>query len=361
MYDRINVASKTKKILDSAFDEPISVEDGNYLMNLKGSEIYPLLATADAVREEIVGDKVTFINNCNINFTNICHVRCGFCAFGKDPDDPEAYLLDDEGILNKAEGSYRDGAREFTLMGGVLEDATIEYYEHLLKLLKSHYPKVEIHGFSPTMIRDAALNSEIPVDERARAGIFLGLQYPKEISGVTNSDFLRAAMNATSKEKVKLFKFIKEMDTNIRLLKMKDDLAHRFVNDGFSGGEKKRNEILQMMMLKPKLAMLDEIDSGLDVDAIKLVSDAILKLKEETGLGLMVVSHYERFFTALKPTHSHVIVDGKVVIEGDDELVMKIDQEGYDWLYDELKIQPVKENKPLVYSLGTCARNKGTK
>ena len=105
-------------------------------MNLKGSEIYPLLATADAVREEIVGDKVTFINNCNINFTNICHVRCGFCAFGKDPDDPEAYLLDDEGILNKAEGGYRDGAREFTLMGGVLEDATIEYYEHLLKLLK---------------------------------------------------------------------------------------------------------------------------------------------------------------------------------------------------------------------------------
>ena len=165
MYDRINVASKTKKILDSALDEPISVDDGNYLMNLKGSEIIPLLATADAVREEIVGDKVTFINNCNINFTNICHVRCGFCAFGKDPDDPDAYLLDDEGILAKAEGGVKDGAREFTLMGGVLEDATIEYYEHLLKLLKSHYPKVEIHGFSPTMIRDAALNSEIPVDE----------------------------------------------------------------------------------------------------------------------------------------------------------------------------------------------------
>ena len=99
MYDRINVASKTKRILDSAFDEPISVDDGNYLMNLKGSEIYTLLATADAVREEIVGDNVTFINNCNINFTNICHVRCGFCAFGKDADDPDAYLLDDEGIL----------------------------------------------------------------------------------------------------------------------------------------------------------------------------------------------------------------------------------------------------------------------
>ena len=112
-----------------------------------------------------------------------------------------------------------------------------------------------------------------------------------------------------------------------------------------------------MMMLKPSIAMLDEIDSGLDVDAIKLVSDAILKLKEETNLGLMVVSHYERFFTSIKPTHAHVIVDGKIVIEGDSELVYKIDNEGYDWLYDELKIQPVKENKPLVYSLGTCARN----
>lgn len=201
---------------------------------------------------------------------------------------------------------------------------------------------------------------KMSVDERSRKGLFLALQYPKEIAGVTNSDFLRAAINSRSEEKVNLFKFIKEIDKNIASLKMKEDLAHRFVNDGFSGGEKKRNEILQMMMLKPKLAMLDEIDSGLDVDAIKLVSDAILNLKNDTGLGLLVVSHYERFFTSLKPTHSHVIVDGKIVVEGDDELVYKIDSEGYDWLYDELKIQPVKENKPLVFSLGTCARNPGS-
>ena len=110
-------------------------------------------------------------------------------------------------------------------------------------------------------------------------------------------------------------------------------------------------------MLKPSLAMLDEIDSGLDVDAIKLVSDAILKLKEESNLGLLIVSHYERFFTMIKPSHSHVIVDGKIVVEGDDELVYKIDNDGYDWLYEELKIQPLKEEIPLVYSLGTCARN----
>ncbi|MBR0461527.1 MAG: Fe-S cluster assembly ATPase SufC [Erysipelotrichaceae bacterium] len=197
----------------------------------------------------------------------------------------------------------------------------------------------------------------MPVDVRSRKGLFLALQYPQEISGVTNSDFLRAAINARNENPVSIFKFIKEIEKNIRDLKMKDDLAHRFVNDGFSGGEKKRNEILQMMMLKPDIAMLDEIDSGLDVDAIKLVSDAILKLKEETDLALIVVSHYERFFTSIKPTHSHVIVDGKIVVEGDDELVFKIDNDGYDWLYEELKIEPLKEDRPMVYSLGVCARN----
>lgn len=198
---------------------------------------------------------------------------------------------------------------------------------------------------------------KMSVDERSRKGLFLAMQYPKEIAGVTNSDFLRAAINSRLEKNISLFKFIKEMEGNISQLKMKEDLAHRFVNDGFSGGEKKRNEILQMMMLHPKIAMLDEIDSGLDVDAIKLVSDAILKLKEESNLGLLIVSHYERFFTMIKPSHSHVIVDGKIVVEGDDELVYKIDNDGYDWLYEELKIQPLKEERPLVYSLGTCARN----
>ena len=165
MYTRMNVASKTKEILDRSFDEPITVEDGNYLMNLKGSDIYALLTTADAVRREIVGDNVTFINNCNINFTNVCTVRCGFCGFGKDIDDPEAYILNDEQILAKAQGAVDTGAREFCVMGGVLKDADIEYYEHLLKLLKSNFPQVDIHGFSPTMIADAAKVSEIPTAE----------------------------------------------------------------------------------------------------------------------------------------------------------------------------------------------------
>ncbi len=198
------------------------------------------------------------------------------------------------------------------------------------------------------------------VDERARKGLFLAMQYPKDISGVTNSDFLRAAMNARFEKPTSLFKFIKEMDKHIQDLKMDPGLAHRFVNDGFSGGEKKRNEILQMLMLKPGMAMLDEIDSGLDVDAIKLVSDAILDLYNSSDMGLLVVSHYERFFNSIKPTHSHVIVAGKIVVEGDYELVTKIDQDGYDWLYDELRIQPIEEERPMTYSLGICARNPRT-
>ncbi len=198
---------------------------------------------------------------------------------------------------------------------------------------------------------------KMSVDERARKGLFLAMQYPQVIGGVTNSDFLRAAINSRQEEPISLYKFIKAIDGGIKKLKMKDDLAHRFVNDGFSGGEKKRNEILQMLILKPSLAMLDEIDSGLDVDAVKLVSEALQELRAETHMGMCVVSHYERFFTLLKPTHAHVIVDGKIVVEGDEELVMKIDQDGYDWLYKELNIKPIKENKPLVYSLGTCAHN----
>ena len=198
---------------------------------------------------------------------------------------------------------------------------------------------------------------QMSVDERSRKGLFLAMQYPKEIAGVTNSDFLRAAINSRLDKNISLFKFIKEMEGNISKLKMKEDLAHRFVNDGFSGGEKKRNEILQMMMLNPKIAMLDEIDSGLDVDAIKLVSDAILELKEQSNLGLMIVSHYERFFTMIKPTHSHVIVDGKIVVEGDASLAKKIDEEGYDWIYKEYDIKPASAAAPAkrVASLGTCA------
>ncbi|WP_406534572.1 5-amino-6-(D-ribitylamino)uracil--L-tyrosine 4-hydroxyphenyl transferase CofH [Methanobrevibacter sp.] len=165
MFDKLPISSETERILTKSLDEEISVDEANHLMNIRGADFYPLLATADYLRQKIVGDDVTFINNCNINFTNICRVRCGFCAFGRDPDDPDAYLLNDEQILEKAEGAVRNGAREFTLMGGVLEDADIEYYEHLLTLLKDNYPNVAIHGFSPTMVRDACSVSGMSIAE----------------------------------------------------------------------------------------------------------------------------------------------------------------------------------------------------
>ena len=159
----------------------------------------------------------------------------------------------------------------------------------LLAAIMGH-PKYNVTSGSITL--DGKDVFSMSVDERSRAGLFLAMQYPQEIPGVTNSDFLRAAMNARSEKPVSLFKFIKEMEKNIADLQMKPDLAHRFLNEGFSGGEKKRNEILQMRMLKPSIAMLDEIDSGLDVDAIKVVANAIGKLQSETELGMIVVSHY---------------------------------------------------------------------
>lgn len=198
----------------------------------------------------------------------------------------------------------------------------------------------------------------MPVDERSRAGLFLGMQYPSEVPGVTNSDFLRTAINARRETPISLFKFIKEMDRVISELEMKPDLAHRFLNEGFSGGEKKRNEIVQMMLLKPRFAMLDEIDSGLDVDALRIVADAIGECQKETGLGMIVVSHYARFLDYLHPTHAHILVDGRIVMSGGPELIEKVDGEGYDWIEKETGVKAAREEKSRPISLGTCGARK---
>lgn len=198
----------------------------------------------------------------------------------------------------------------------------------------------------------------MPVNERSVAGLFLAMQYPQEIPGVTNSDFLRAAMNVRRESPVPLFTFIKSMEKTIQDLQMKEDLAHRFLNEGFSGGEKKRNEIVQMEMLRPSLSMLDEIDSGLDVDAMHIVANAINNLHAETGMSLMIVSHYDRFFELIEPQYTHVLVDGKVVLEGDGQLARKIDTEGYDWIYAEYGIEAPHEKKVArrpVNTIGSCA------
>lgn len=227
----------------------------------------------------------------------------------------------------------------------------------LLAAIMGH-PKYQVTSGSITY--DGQNILEMSVDERSRAGIFLGMQYPQEIPGVTNSDFLRAAMNVRRDKPVPLFTFIKAMEKTINDLQMKEDLAHRFLNEGFSGGEKKRNEIVQMEMLKPTLGMLDEIDSGLDVDALHIVADAINHMHDETDLALIVVSHYERFYQLIRPQFTHVLVNGRIVLEGGPELADKIDKEGYDWIYKEYNVAPAAEaeekNKgPVLSSIGTCA------
>ena len=199
---------------------------------------------------------------------------------------------------------------------------------------------------------------EMSVDQRSKAGLFIAMQNPQEVPGVTNSDFLKAAVNAHRSEPIKLFQFIRLLDKTIEEVGMKSDMAHRFLNEGFSGGEKKRNEIIQMKLLKPSLAMLDELDSGLDVDALKIVADNVNELYRENNMGMIIVSHYERFYELIKPTHAHVLVNGKIVKSGDHELAKKIDAEGYEWLIKEQNL--VVEQEEVVkraISLGSCAAN----
>lgn len=197
------------------------------------------------------------------------------------------------------------------------------------------------------------------VDERSKAGLFLGMQYPQEIPGVTTSDFLRAALNARREEPIKLFKFIRTLDKAIADLEMDENLAHRYLNEGFSGGEKKRNEILQMKLLNPTVALLDEIDSGLDIDALKVVAKAINEM-DKTNFSAIMVSHYERMFELVPPTNVHVLVSGRIVLTGGREIIDKIDREGYEWVKD-LGYE-IADDKSMInrvpISLGSCAINK---
>lgn len=214
-------------------------------------------------------------------------------------------------------------------------------------------PKYKVTQGTITLDGEDVLS--MSVDERSRKGLFLGMQYPQEIPGVTNSDFLRSAMNARREKPLSLYQFIKAMDHATEDLEMDGNLAHRYLNEGFSGGEKKRNEILQMKLLEPKFALLDEIDSGLDVDALRIVADNINEMREtkKEDFGLVMVSHYERLYELVKPTHVHVLVDGNIVVEGGFELIEKINNEGYEWVKKELGIELEKEDEDVV-SIGVC-------
>ena len=200
------------------------------------------------------------------------------------------------------------------------------------------HPKYEVTSGSITMDGEDVL--EMEVDERARAGLFLAMQYPSEITGVTNADFMRSAINSKREEgdEISLMKFIKEMDKKMELLEMDPDMAQRYLSEGFSGGEKKRNEILQLLMLQPAIAILDEIDSGLDIDALKVVSKGINQMRSE-DFGCLMITHYQRLLNYITPDYVHVMMQGKIVKSGGAELAQRLEAEGYDWIKKELGIE----------------------
>lgn len=171
---------------------------------------------------------------------------------------------------------------------------------------------------------------EMSVDERARAGLFLAMQYPVEIPGVSVSNFLRTAKTAIDGEAPALRTWIKDVKSAMDNLKMDSTFTERNVNEGFSGGEKKRHEILQMELLKPKFAVLDETDSGLDVDALKIVSEGVNRAKESNDFGLLLITHYTRILKYIKPDFVHVFVAGKIAEQGGPELADRLEAEGYD-------------------------------
>ena len=189
------------------------------------------------------------------------------------------------------------------------------------------HPKYIITGGS--VMLDGADVLEMSVDERAKAGLFLAMQYPVEVPGVSVSNFLRTAVTAIRGEAPKVRTWVGEVKEAMAALNIDTAFSERNVNEGFSGGEKKRHEILQMELLKPKIAILDETDSGLDVDALRIVSEGVNRVKQNSDLGVMLITHYTRILRYIKPDFVHVFANGKIVEEGGPELADKLEEKGY--------------------------------
>ena len=223
------------------------------------------------------------------------------------------------------------------------------------------HPSYEITAGSISLNGEDVL--EMEVDERARKGLFLAMQAPREVSGVTNSDFMFAALNNFREERgqepISRVVFGRDYLKLAAGMKIDDLYAERYLNEGFSGGERKRNEILQMKVLQPSIAILDEIDSGLDVDALKIVGEAVSDMITE-NLGVLLITHYERILEYITPTHVHVMINGRIVKSGGRELIKKIDEQGYDWVKEELGIEietkPSRSENP--YMLGGAPKGK---
>ena len=189
------------------------------------------------------------------------------------------------------------------------------------------HPKYLVTGGSVTL--DGVDVLEMSVDERAKAGLFLAMQYPVEIPGVSVSNFLRTAVTAIRGESPKVRTWVGEVKAAMSSLEIDTAFSERNVNEGFSGGEKKRHEILQMELLRPKIAILDETDSGLDIDALRVVSEGVNRIKESSDLGVMLITHYTRILKYIKPDFVHVFANGKIVEEGGSELADKLEEKGY--------------------------------
>ncbi len=200
----------------------------------------------------------------------------------------------------------------------------------LAKVLAGH-PAYEVTGGEVSFLGDDLLDME--PDERSRAGLFMAFQYPTEVPGVSIANFLRTALQARREddEELDLFEFQETLMERMELLEMDPEFATRHINDGFSGGEKKRSEILQMSVLQPKLALMDETDSGLDIDALKVVSRGVNALREESpDMSVLLITHYQRILNYIRPDFVHVVVRGRIVASGGPEVALKLEQEGYE-------------------------------
>lgn len=198
------------------------------------------------------------------------------------------------------------------------------------------HPRYDVTDGSVTLDGEDLL--EMEPDERSRAGLFLAFQYPSEIEGVTVANFLRTAINARRGpgNEISVSEFAKMLREKMEMLEMDFSFAQRYLNDGFSGGEKKRNEILQMAMLQPRFAIMDETDSGLDIDALQIVSNGVNQLKGP-NMGVIVITHYQRILRYLQPDYVHVLVDGRIVRSGGKELAEELEEKGYDWIRQEVE------------------------
>ena len=201
----------------------------------------------------------------------------------------------------------------------------------LAKVISGH-PAYEVTD-GDILLRGTSLLDMEP-DERAQAGVFLAFQYPVEIPGVSIANFLRTALNAKRGEEIDIFDYQDMLVSRMEMLGMDPAFAERSVNDGFSGGEKKRNEILQLAMLEPTLAVMDETDSGLDIDALKIVSSGINKIKEqhEQDMAVVLITHYQRMLNYITPDHVHVMVEGRIIRSGGAELALELEERGYEWV-----------------------------